>query len=229
MRPVTRVRAARVIALGLLAALLLAPPAAAQTGSPSPRSPVVEGQVAGSGDPGGLLSIRVDASFPGGWDGLHLVEVVLRAGGQELDHLTYDIEDAKVSLNERSLVAGTGASATGQYLGVSGSKVVVTTGGANLTFRLDAEVLRAIPEDARFALSVTGDLGERAEVVRELAAAPSAGLTWTTVVAAVVIALLAGGFVGNIFASRRRPPPRLSVYASVQRRLESERTRPGNS
>jgi hypothetical protein len=48
-------------------------------------------------------------------------------------------------------------------------------------------------------------------------------LTWSTVIAAVVIALFAGGLFGNIFASRRRPPARLSVYSTVQRRLELER------
>jgi hypothetical protein len=37
------------------------------------------------------------------------------------------------------------------------------------------------------------------------------------------VALLAGGFVGNLVASRRRPPQRLSIYGSIQQRIEQER------
>ena len=48
---------------------------------------------------------------------------------------------------------------------------------------------------------------------------------WGTVGLAVVVALFAGSFLGNLFASRRRPPPRPSIYAAVQRRMEEERAK----
>jgi hypothetical protein len=48
-------------------------------------------------------------------------------------------------------------------------------------------------------------------------------LSWGTVAVTVGVALLAGAFVGNLFASKRRPPPRLSVYSTIQRRIAEER------
>ncbi len=107
---------------------------------------------------------------------------------------------------------------------MSGADVVVTTGGANLSFEVDADVVEAIPEDARFELSVTDDLGTRVTAARRLARNdPDSGLTWGTVLTAVVVALFAGGFLGNLLASRRRPPARLSVYGTIQRRIDEER------
>ena len=43
------------------------------------------------------------------------------------------------------------------------------------------------------------------------------------VATAVLVALLAGGVIGNLFASKRRPPPRMSVYGTIDRRLQAER------
>jgi hypothetical protein len=85
-------------------------------------------------------------------------------------------------------------------------------------------VLDQIPEDARFELWTTTDRGEVVSIRRGFAEPEGEGLTWGTVVTAAVAALLAGALVGNLFASRRRPPPRLSVYGSIQRRLDAERS-----
>ena len=107
---------------------------------------------------------------------------------------------------------------------MSGTDVVVTTGGANLSFEAEAGVVKAIPEDARFELSVTDDVGTRVTAARGLARNdPDSGLTWGAVLTAVVVALFVGGFLGNRVASRRRPPARLSVYGTVQRRIDEER------
>jgi hypothetical protein len=205
--------------------------AASPAGQPAPSAtptpfgpPTVDGDVTGAQDPGHRLEIRIDATVPGGWDRLHLVEATLLVDGKPVDELTYDIEDAKMTLGELSVIAGTGASATGEYLRVAGSKIVLTTGGANLSLVVGADVVSAIPDDARFELGVVGDRGETASVRRTLEAAPTdSGPTWASVITAIVVALLAGGFVGNIFASRRRPPVRPSVYATIDRRLAAER------
>ena len=122
------------------------------------------------------------------------------------------------------VIAGTGASASGDYLKVAGSKIVLTTGGANLSLLVDADVVAALPDGARFELGVVGDRGETASVTRSLQAPPTdSGPTWASVITAIVVALLAGGFVGNVFASRRRPPVRPSVYTTIERRLVAER------
>ena len=48
------------------------------------------------------------------------------------------------------------------------------------------------------------------------------GLSWSTIVTVVLVALLLGGVVGNLFASKRRRAPGLSVYDAIQRRIDSE-------
>lgn len=178
---------------------------------------------------GSTLTIGIDATMPGGWEALHLVQASVMSGGQQLERLVFDIEDNKLTVGSQDIAIGTGAVATGAYLRVSGADVVLTTGGANLSFEVDARVIEAIPGGARFELGVVDDFGSTAEVTRSLAAPEGGGITWGTVVALIAAALFAGGFVGNLFASKRRPPARASVYDAVQRRLESDRAGRGRS
>jgi hypothetical protein len=168
----------------------------------------------------------MDATVPGGWEGLHLVGAGIRLDGEEVERVTYDIEDAQIAIGSSRIVAGTGDALEGEYVRVSAADVIVTTGGAHLSVTLTTHVVRALGPGTSFELSVTDDAGETTSIVRSLAAPPDAdeGLTLGTVVTAVLVALLAGGFVGNLFASRRRPPPRLSVYGTIQRRIDEERT-----
>ncbi|HKN79992.1 MAG TPA: hypothetical protein VJZ98_01520 [Actinomycetota bacterium] len=216
---------AHLLVAALAAVTLAAVPASAQSVSPSPQSgPSVEGQVTGALVAGSTLTIAIDASMPGGWEGLHLVEASVRSGGEELEHLRFEIEDGKLTIGDQGIKVGTGNVATGTYLRASGADVVVTTGGGNLSFEVNADVIEAIPEDARFVLSVTDDFGTLDEVSRGLAEPEGQGITWQTVLALIAAALFVGGFIGNLFASRLRPPARPSIYATVQRRLEQERT-----
>ncbi len=143
----------------LVAVIVTAGPASAQSTSPSPTSgPSVNGQVSGALASGSTLTIRVDGTMPGGWQALHLLEASIMSGNQELDQLRFDIEDNKLIVGEQDLIVGTGAVATSAYLRVSGADVIVTTGGANISFEVDAHVVKTIPEDARFVLGVVDDL-----------------------------------------------------------------------
>jgi len=209
------------------ALLVAATPVLAQTPSPSPKGATVQGEVTGALEAGSTLTFAVDAAMPGGWEALHLVQVVVLSGRQELERITYDIEDVQLTVGEQRIVVGTGGVATGKYLRVSGADVVVTTGGGNLSFEVTADVIQAIPPEAGFELGVTDDFGEPTSVTRQLEEPAAEGLTWETVLAFVAAALFIGAFVGNLFASKRRPPVRPSVYATVQRRLEQERAASG--
>jgi hypothetical protein len=101
--------------------------------------------------------------------------------------------------------------------------VIVTTGGPYLSIQVHADVVRSLPQATRFRLSVTDDAGVIAQVTPALASAEDDGaFGWDVVLAAVLGALLVGAFAGNLAASRRRPPPKLSVYGVVQRRLDAE-------
>ena len=168
--------------------------------------------------------LRIDAVEVGGWLGLHRLYLSLLVGGQAFETITYDVERQKLGISEQEVFAGTGGLVTGSYLQLSGAQVVVTTGGANLSLTATAAVLRSIPSDARFRFAATDDAGLTSSVTRPLQAGNGGGgVSWGTVIATVCVALLGGAFLGNLFASSRRPPPRLSVYSSIQRRMDEER------
>ena len=225
MRSVIRRRALGAqLLVAALVVVLAGGAASAQSPTPSPtRGPSVNGEVTGALAVGSTLTIRIDGAMPGGWEALHLLEATITSGNQDLDRLRFDIEDNKLTVGDRDLIVGTGATATSVYLRVNGADVIVTTGGANLSFEVDAKVVKTIPADARFVLGVVDDFGESAEVTRSLVAPESGGITWETVIAAILIALLAGGVIGNLFASKRRPPARLSLYGTIDQRLRAER------
>jgi len=195
-------------------------------GSPGP-GPTVSGEVAGDIVEGSTLTLSVDATMPGGWEGLHLIEISARSGNEELQHIRYDIEDNQLRVGQLPIAIGTGAAAQSEYLRISGTDVVVTFGGANLSFSVETSVVTSFPEDVTFRVSVTTDDDQTVTAEAERTEAEGTGITWGTVAAVVVLALLAGGLIGNISASRRRPPPKVSVYGSVQRRIDERRSAPG--
>jgi len=185
--------------------------------------------------------LRIDAVEVGGSHGLDRVDVSLVVAGEVVETIAYDVEAHKLAIGAEQVFAGTGGLVAGSYLRVSGAQVIVTTGGANLSLAATAAVLRSIPAGARFQFAATDDAGLTSSVTRSrFAATDDAGLTssvtrslqagkggsgvsWGAVIATVCVALLGGAFLGNLFASKRRPPPRLSVYSSIQRRIEDER------
>jgi hypothetical protein len=160
------------------------------------EGPRLDGSASGELGQGARLVLRIDAAEVGGWPGLHRLELSLLVGGQAVETITYDVE----------------------------GQVVVTTGGANLSFAATADVLRTIPSNARFRFAAMDDAGLTSSVTHPLQAGKGGGgVSWGTEIATVFVALLGGAFLGNLFASSRRPPPRLSVYSSIQRRMDEER------
>jgi hypothetical protein len=188
------------------------------------EGPRVDGSASGELTEGARLVLRIDAAEVGGWPGMHRLDLSVLVGGQAVETITYDIERQKLAIGEQEVFAGSGGLVAGSYLRVSGAQVIVTTGGANLSLAAAAEVLRTIPSDARFRFTATDDGGLTSSVTRQLAAGKGGGgVSWGTVIATVCVALLGGAFLGNLFASSRRPPPRLSVYSTIQRRMDEER------
>ena len=188
------------------------------------EGPRVDGSASGELAQGARLVLRMDAAEVGGWLGLRNLDLSLLVGGQAVETITYDVEGQKLAIGEDDVFAGTGGLVAGSYLQVSGAQVVVTTGGANLSLAATATVLRSIPSDARFRFAATDDAGLTSSVTRPLQAGRGGGgVSWGAVIATVCVALLGGAFLGNLFASSRRPPPRLSVYSSIQRRMDEDR------
>ncbi|HYV02586.1 MAG TPA: hypothetical protein VEM93_09695 [Actinomycetota bacterium] len=215
-------RGARTVAalMGCAFVLGLAGPSA-RAATEGPR---VDGSASGELAQGARLVLRMDAAEVGGWLGLRNLDLSLLVGGQAVETITYDVEGQKLAIGEDDVFAGTGGLVAGSYLQVSGAQVVVTTGGANLSLAATATVLRSIPSDARFRFAATDDAGLTSSVTRPLQAGRGGGgVSWGAVIATVCVALLGGAFLGNLFASSRRPPPRLSVYSSIQRRMDEDR------
>ena len=98
---------------------------------------------------GSTLTISVDATMPGGWEGLHLIEIDARVGQRGAQHIRFDVEDNQLRVGELPIAIGTGAVAQSAYLRISGSDVVVTTGGANLSFSVEADVVTSFPRTSR--------------------------------------------------------------------------------
>lgn len=217
-----------VVVLGAAALAAVGPAMArssAETASPGAAAVLeVRGEVEGSTEVGGRLSMRVDATMAGGWRAIHVAEFRILEGGRELDRVALDVDNNRLIVLGRYVLVGTEAVAVGAYVRVPASQVVITTGGEHLSVVVTAEVLRAIPDTASFRLSATDDTGVTESVVRSLSAPGPEGIGWGTVLAVVVAAVFAGAFAGNLIASRRRPPPRLSVYGSIQRRIDDERS-----
>jgi hypothetical protein len=226
-RPITAVLAAAtlVAAAALLPAARVWALTSAEVPSPGPTPALeVDGQVEGVTRAGGRLSMRVDASMAGGWRGLHVVGFSIHRGDDELERVSLDVDNSRLVIGGGYLLVGTDAVGLGTYLRVPASEVVITTGGDHLSAEITADVLRTIPDGASFQLSATDDSGATEAVVRGPSPRGSEGLGWGTVLAVVIAAVLVGAFAGNLFASRRRPPPRLSVYGAVQRRIDEERS-----
>ncbi len=206
--------------------LLAAGPAVAADVGATPAAPSISGRVSGATTAGGRLTLEADALQAGGWQGLDTIEVELLVNGKVADRLSFDITNNILTVNTQDLVVGTGAKASGTYLQMSGAGVVVTTGGAHLMLRLNATIVRAIPTTARFRMTALDDFGASASVLRSVAKPKSSGgFSWGEVATFVAVALFAGGFIGNVFASHRRAPVRPSVYSSIQRRIDEERDR----
>ena len=206
--------------LGAAILLALADPSA-RAGTQGPR---VDGSASGELAPGGRLVLRIDAAEVGGWQGLHLLDISLLVDGRAVEAMTYDIEAQRLGLGSQRVFAGTGGLLAGSYLRMSGAEIVLTTGGENLSLTATATVLRAIPAEARVRFDATDDAGLTSSVTRDIQSGKTGGgVSWGAVLATIALALLGGAFLGNLFASKRRPPPRLSVYSSIQRRMDEER------
>lgn len=229
MMRVVRANSIRLIVVVAVAASVVSSGAPAlawtarRSASPDP-TPQVDGQAEGVTAAGGRLSVRVDVTMQGGWRGIHVVAFQVLRGDDELDRVSLDVDNSRLIVGGRYLLVGTDTVAVSTHLRVSAAEVVITTGGDHLSVVIAADVVRAIPADARFRLSATDDAGTTEAVVRDLSGEGSGGLDWGTVLTVTVVAVLVGAFLGNLFASRRRPPPRLSVYGAMQRRIDEERS-----
>jgi hypothetical protein len=195
--------------------------------TPAEAQPTVDGSVNGDLLRGRTITFRISSTHPEGWQSLEDLLVVLSLKGVTLEELSYGVDTTTVRAGVSSALVGTGDQVTGRFFAVDALDVRVATGGDRLDLTLRARLLDDVPEGARFRFVAQDDLGEEASLGR-VAATPQdeGGFPWGTLAAAIVVATLAGGFIGSRVTAHRRPPS-TSIYQDVARRIVEERARRG--
>jgi hypothetical protein len=219
MRPIGKGLAA----VSLLTVVLVG--AAAPIGAQqAPGAPRVSGSVLGELHRGDRVTFTVRVVEPRGYRELNEIRIAMLLQGLVLSELTY-VEDANsIGIRGGSLL-GVGAPGTmvGSFFRYNGLEIRTEASGRSLTLTVPALVVADVPPRANFRFTAVNDTGVTGEAVRNLNIEEAgAGFGWGTVALAVLLALFAGAFVGNLFATRRAPAPRVSVYGAIQRRLKEE-------
>ena len=195
---------------------LLAPGGAALA---QPTDVAIRGSVTGDLARDREVRFNVTASHPEGWASLATVGASLQLRGAELETLTFEPADDKLTNGTASVLAGTGDRLEGSFFEVSGTGIALTTGGTRMTLRFAARVLADVPAGARFRFTaVDRDDAEVSTSLRAPVPPPEeGGFPLSTLIVAAVAALAAGSLLGSRVTSSRRS--RTSVYGSVARRL----------
>jgi hypothetical protein len=211
------------VAAAWLAIVLTAGPVLA-----APESAVRHsGSVTGDLKQRSTVTVRVAIDHPKGWQNVQRVVIALRLRGQPLDQLVFQSSDLSLSDvgDGGPVVIGRQGALHGPYFGVDTSQAGLQARGNRLGLTIPIRLATAPPPGGRLFYSFSA-LGTSTPGF--LALTPpvqeKGGFSWGTLGLAVAVALFAGGFVGNLFSSRRRPQ-RPSVYAAIQRRMDQERAR----
>jgi hypothetical protein len=203
----------------LVAAFLAAAPTAAlaQTDDLS-----VRGSVTGVLARGQQITVRVKATHPEGFQSLSEVTIDLELHGVVLEQMEYDAGQQTLRIGGGSVLAGTGNVAAGEFFSVKGLGLRTTTAGNELTLSFRPSLVEEVPEGARFRFTATDDGGDEAtSALKAAVEEEEGGLSLTTVILAIIGALVAGGFIGGQFTASRRP--RSSVYSTVARKIDRDR------
>jgi hypothetical protein len=201
---------------GATTLLVTATPALAQQEQLS-----VRGSVTGELVRGQRVTFRVTTTHPEGFRALKAVTILTDLRGASLEELVYEVDESAVASEGGKALVGTGNTITGRFFEVNAIGVRVSTGGNTLRVSLPMTVREDLPQGTRFRFVVEDDFGEEAEVAVRARVEEEEGLSISTVLAAIVLALLAGGFVGSRLAAHRRPAG--SIYGTVARRIQEDR------
>ncbi|MDP8956578.1 MAG: hypothetical protein M3N24_06445 [Actinomycetota bacterium] len=202
--------------------LLAAAPSA--EGQQAPGRPSVSGSVVGELRRGDRITFTVRVVEPRGYRELAEIRIAMLLQGLVLSELTF-VEDANsIGIRGGSLLQiGAPGTIAGSFFRYNGLEVRTEASGRTLTLTVPAVVMANVPPGANFRFTAVNDSGATGVVVRHLNIEEAGvGFGWGTVLLAVLLALFAGAFVGNLFATRRATAPSVSVYGAIQRRLNEE-------
>jgi hypothetical protein len=213
-------------ASSLMAAVWLVLAFSAGSASAAPPKQVQPiGSVTGDLGQGNTVTVRIAIVHPKGWQNVQRVVIAMRLRGRPLDQIVFESQDLSLSIvgDGGPVVLGRAGELQGPFFGVDTSRVALQASRNRLGLIVPIRLASAPPPGGRLFYTYSA-LGAPAPGF--LALTPpvkaSGGFSWGTLGLAIAVALFAGGFVGNLFSSRRRPA-RPSIYATVARRLEEER------
>jgi hypothetical protein len=216
----------RTLALLAILALCVLPtlPAGAQVGPLT-----ASGTVTGDLKQGQTAQVRLVVKHTDGWQQVSDAEVDLVLRGLTLERMVFDPTHVSATIEGQAGPAGFGAPEVlkGTFFSINAANIGIAAQGQQATITFPLRVVATPPPGARLVYLARGlDGTVRAPRPLTPPIESDAGFSWGTLAVAIVAALFAGSFFGGTFASRRRPAPRPSVYATVQRRLDEEKPKP---
>jgi len=179
---------------------------------------------------GSTIAVRVRAQDSLGWQHLDTIEVSLRLNGQPLDTIRIVPTAYSIAIvNGAAPVAiGKPGTVVGPYFRIDNGKasLAADTAANEFSVSFPMRLVHDPPTDAVLVLTATdasgvssGDVNLSSPVSKQ-----NQGFPWGTIGLAVAAALFLGGFVGNMF-STRRAKARPNVYATVARRIRDDKDR----
>ncbi len=192
--------------------------------------PTVEGSVTGTLRVNSRLVLQIQATATEGPRAIRQLKVGLLLHDVVLQEIVFDPEKETIGLAEGVPVQiGTPGIVSGEFFRFSGLDVETSIQGGEMRLVVRASILNQVPPGTVYRVTAVDDDLRKVQVTRRanVPEVPAKPFPWGSVALIVAAALFAGGFVGNLFASHRRPVAAApSVYEAIRRRMSQETAEP---
>lgn len=193
-------------------------------------APTVEGSVTGTLRVNSQVLLRIQATAVEGSQAVRQLKVGLLLHDVVLQEIVFDPAKETIGLAGGVAVRiGTPGIVAGEFFRFSGTDVEASIDGEEMGLVVRASIVNEIPPRTMYRFTAVDDDLRKVQVTRRASVpeVPPKPFPWGSVALIAAAALFAGGFVGNLFASHRRPVATApSVYDAIRRRLSQETAKP---
>jgi hypothetical protein len=196
--------------------------------SPAPAPLAASGTVDGKLTTETTQQVKLRVQEQQGWQHIDTVDVDLDLRNRSLDLLRFTPSASLVEIIGYPPPARLGQTGVvlGSYFKLDPSKVKLQAQGTTLQIAFPLNLVANPPAGARLELAARDDQGNgTGHKPLTPPVESTSGFSIGTLLLAILAAIFVGGFVGNIVSTKRRPPVRPSIYATVQRRMEEEKAK----